>query len=164
MTEWDLINDDDPTLRYDNQDRDVSVYATRVSTANGVVWSCSLYQREIAYGKRRVELATLESDVVARDDIAIVRVGITANLESIFTGWHSDVFRIAIGQAVENSIPSRGERHVDGRCVRRRVEQSDPRHPVVRHDRFVCEDEWLEGLIGHIAQLAGRGDGIGGLL
>jgi hypothetical protein len=50
MTEWDLINDDDPTLRYDNQDRDVSVYATRVHTANGEVWSCSLYQREIAYG------------------------------------------------------------------------------------------------------------------
>jgi len=50
MTEWDLINDDDPTLRFDNQDRDVSVYATRVSTANGEVWSCSLYQREIAYG------------------------------------------------------------------------------------------------------------------
>ena len=50
MTEWDLINDDDPTLRYDNQDRDVSVYATRVNTANGEVWSCSLYQREIAYG------------------------------------------------------------------------------------------------------------------
>ena len=50
MTEWELINDDDVTLRYDNQERDVSVYATRVSTANGEVWSCSLYQREIAYG------------------------------------------------------------------------------------------------------------------
>jgi len=50
MTEWDLINDDNVTLRFDNQDRDVSVYATQVSTANGEVWSCSLYQREIAYG------------------------------------------------------------------------------------------------------------------
>jgi len=50
MTEWDLINDDDVTLRFDNQDRDVSVYATQVSTASGEVWSCSLYQREIAYG------------------------------------------------------------------------------------------------------------------
>jgi len=50
MTEWDLINDDNVTLRFDNQDRDVSVYATQVSTANGEVWSCSLYQREVAYG------------------------------------------------------------------------------------------------------------------
>jgi hypothetical protein len=50
MTEWDLINDNDVTLRFDNQDRDVSVYATQVSTANGEVWSCSLYHREIAYG------------------------------------------------------------------------------------------------------------------
>jgi hypothetical protein len=50
MTEWDLINDDDVTLRFDNQARDVSVYATQVSTASGEVWSCSLYQREVAYG------------------------------------------------------------------------------------------------------------------
>jgi hypothetical protein len=50
MTEWDLINDDDVTLRFDNQDRDVSVYATQVSTSSGEVWSCSLYQREVAYG------------------------------------------------------------------------------------------------------------------
>jgi len=50
MTEWELINDDNVTLRFDNQDRDVSIYATQVSTANGEVWSCSLYQREVAYG------------------------------------------------------------------------------------------------------------------
>jgi len=50
MTEWELINDDNVTLRFDNQARDVSVYATQVSTANGEVWSCSLYQREVAYG------------------------------------------------------------------------------------------------------------------
>ena len=50
MTEWDLINNNDVTLRFDNQARDVSVYATRVQTANGEVWSCSLYQREVAYG------------------------------------------------------------------------------------------------------------------
>jgi len=50
MTEWDLINDDGVTLRFDNQARDVSVYADKVSTASGEVWSCSLYQRKVAYG------------------------------------------------------------------------------------------------------------------
>jgi len=50
MTEWDLINDDDVTLRFDNQDRDVSVYATKVNTMSGEAWSLRLYEREIAYG------------------------------------------------------------------------------------------------------------------
>jgi hypothetical protein len=50
MTEWDLINDDDNSLRFDNQARDVSIYCDKVATAQGEVWSCSLYEREIAYG------------------------------------------------------------------------------------------------------------------
>jgi hypothetical protein len=50
MTQWDLINDNQDTLRFDNQARDVSIYCNKVDTAQGEVWSLSLYEREIAYG------------------------------------------------------------------------------------------------------------------